>query len=523
MKKAKLFKTIKGKLIFDNSQDIAILKDLTRRWSSAYRYAYKRLLEGMSEKELRPLLMRLFRIDSWYSFCAIERAKWLIRSRKELGLSLRKIKFGGEKIFRKLQKRHINGKAYEELRKQWKERREGNLYSIGQAYFKGNKNLRIEVKDGNLFLRINIGTRKYIYARITSKGREDEIIDIALSGMAYSVGLSLENGEYHLRVTAEEKLPPIEITKANGVIGIDLNAYPHHMAWVEVDKYGNFLSYGEIPMPELSHGNANRRQHFAWDYVHKITDIAKEKGKAIVIEKLKMNNKGKRGDYSGRKNRRIRHEFPYKRLVEMLKITARRKGIEVIEVNPAYTSIIGTLKYAPLRMISKDIAAAYVISRRGLGLKEKVPKNYMEFIKSLSLEELYELREYIKEQVRNKNLREAHLRAINSLIQSLESESERVSKPLVGTSLNTQGESLNLWQVLKVVGLATLSPKASLRNVSVLKKLLLLREAFTKLLRSKSVETSDSEVSLRDLLLKVRGETRKGTAPVSGSGAIAYG
>jgi len=38
--------------------------------------------------------------------------------------------------------------------------------------------------------------------------------------------------------------------------------------------------------------------------------------------------------------------------------------------------VIGCLKYAPQRGLNKDIAGAYVIGRRALGFKEKVPKNY---------------------------------------------------------------------------------------------------------------------------------------------------
>jgi hypothetical protein len=55
-------------------------------------------------------------------------------------------------------------------------------------------------------------------------------------------------------------------------------------------------------------------------------------------------------------------------------------GIEIRKVNPAYTSVIGKLKYTPQFNIDKDIAAAFVIARRGLGFKEKLPKNYKELL-----------------------------------------------------------------------------------------------------------------------------------------------
>ncbi len=40
------------------------------------------------------------------------------------------------------------------------------------------------------------------------------------------------------------------------------------------------------------------------------------------------------------------------------------KGVEVIEVNPAYTSMIDMLKYAQQLNIDKGIVGAYVIGRR---------------------------------------------------------------------------------------------------------------------------------------------------------------
>jgi hypothetical protein len=47
-----------------------------------------------------------------------------------------------------------------------------------------------------------------------------------------------------------------------------------------------------------------------------------------------------------------------------------------VEVSPAYTSVIGALKYAPQFLLDKDRAAALVIARRALGFEEKMPKHY---------------------------------------------------------------------------------------------------------------------------------------------------
>jgi hypothetical protein len=54
----------------------------------------------------------------------------------------------------------------------------------------------------------------------------------------------------------------------------------------------------------------------------------------------------------------------------MLRAASFRAGIEVIEVNPAYTSTIGAVNHAPQRGISVHQGAAMAIARRGLGFSE---------------------------------------------------------------------------------------------------------------------------------------------------------
>jgi IS605 OrfB family transposase len=109
-------------------------------------------------------------------------------------------------------------------------------------------------------------------------------------------------------------------------------------------------------------------------------DLAIEKGKAIAIENLKKLKKGMRGDGKAELRKRL-HQWNAKKFLQKLKRVAMLKGVEVVEVNPAYTSVIGMLKYAPQLSIDKDIAGAYVIGRRALGFKEDTPENYEKLLK----------------------------------------------------------------------------------------------------------------------------------------------
>ena len=61
---------------------------------------------------------------------------------------------------------------------------------------------------------------------------------------------------------------------------------------------------------------------------------------------------------------------------------ALRNGFSVKTVNPAYTSVIGKLKYSKKYGISVHEAAAFAIARRGLELQEQVPQEIILLLKT---------------------------------------------------------------------------------------------------------------------------------------------
>ncbi|BCS80080.1 IS200/IS605 family accessory protein TnpB-related protein [Anaerocellum diazotrophicum] len=478
--------TIQAKLIFESSEDKKQVLDLMRRWTSCMRFAYKRLLEGWDRNTLKRELQGIFNLNSRYVDDAIMKARSILEACKQSGEDPRKVVFGGRQLFEKLKRRHINGKPYKKLKIEWQEKRKGNLYSKGDRSKKGNLNTRIEIDGDSTKLRINVGEREYVYATIqpgwkmkdgTYTDRNQLLQAISTCGEPYSAQLKLRNGVVYAYFAVEEVFPKPTITRANGVIGIDTNAYPKNVAWVETDEQGQLLGYGEIPMPELENSSFDKKEYYRWQYAHRIVQMAKGKQKAIVIESLNIQDRGRRGDFSGRKSRRIRHYFGYRLLLKKVKLLAKREGIEVIEVNPAYTSVIGILKYAPQFMVTKDIAAAYVIARRGLGLNERIPSNYMELLSRLDTSSLEELKEHVSKTVKNVRLRKKQHKEIEyvmRMIQSLGSEPGRLPEPLDGTSEGSRSRDYNLWRVLRVAVVTPLSPDRVLRDMSVLKSILVL-------------------------------------------------
>ncbi len=442
MQKAKI--TIQARLKV-KGEEKKILDDLMRRWSSCMRFAYKRLLEGKKRNELKRELRIKFNLNSRYVDDAILEAHSIINLSKELGFKPEKIIFGGRDLFEKLSKNHLSEKQKEMLKKEWKEKRQCNLYSRGDKSKNGNLNLRIFKEGERYHLRVNIGNKKWILLEpITSHKKWGLFESFLIQGVPYSVRVQRRNGRYYTYITFEVPLPKVEIGFESGAIGIDLNAFPSHIAWAEVSKDGNLISYGEIPTPHLFDGRKRKRDYWAWQYAHEVVRVALEKRKGIVLEDLKIKERGFRGDYTGRKSRRIKHNFSYRKLKEKIVHLARRYGIAVKEVNPAYTSVIGMLKYAPQLSLTKDIASAWVIARRGLGLSEGVPKNYRVFLQVAQV--------------------------------SPQRESGTVSESTYGRNSGTAGSlrrsPYNLWRVLRVAVLTALSPERSPRDLSPLKRLL---------------------------------------------------
>ncbi len=496
-----MFVSLQFKLELKKEDKQKLIK-LMRKQSSAIRVAYNMLKELEKEKTKNPhaqiyqRLRQLFPdLPTKYVDSAIYKAKQYPTDKP--------VVFGGKKLFEKLCKNHISGKAREKLKKQWRELRQGTLISIGSKSDKGNRLAKFEDLNGQLHLRITTGNREFIYAKVLrepSNSKDKWLTFMAMlleswktkNYFAYTVELKGREGEIYGSVSFELPMPEVKYTKENGVIAIDTNASPIHLAIAEVSKTGELVSYQTISLHHLLRLSQNSKDHQEWILAHQIVDLAIGKGKAIAIENLKKLKKGMRGDGKA-KLRKILHNWNAKKFLQKLKRVARLKGVEVIEVNPAYTSVIGMLKYAPQLNIDKDIAGAYVIGRRALGFKEDMPENYEKLLKDKAYLEFAlkryeerekELRELIEKESNEykRNALKSELKVVENakklltnLIQSLQSESSSCEgtngrNPERGRVAKTTLQSA--WQVLKVAFLFPILGKVLPRDLSPLKPVL---------------------------------------------------
>jgi IS605 OrfB family transposase len=501
----KLYITLECMLEFEKEEEKEKVLALMCRFSSATRYAYKRLLEGVAEKEIEKAIQEKHKLNARYVRDAVLIAKGILKSCIERGQNPKKLVFGSRELFEKLKKKHLTGKRRERLCQRWEERRYYYLYSRGEKSKNGNLNLRFVWED-SLKLRINLGNGEYVLAKVIRDAKRNNdrwidwtwrLLEAEKSGewFAYNVRFKVRNGKFYAQVSWEEKTVQPVITKAYGVMGIDINAYPFHLALAYVPTGGNLENFERIDLREMEGKTKNQREHIAWRIARQVIERALESGKAIVMEDLQKVPKGRRGDGLAKLRRKL-HKWVYRSVLEKIEVYARRMGVQLIKVNPAYTSIIGKLKYAPIYNIDKDVAGAYVIGRRGLGFEEKLPKNYRELLKDKEFlayaiakvdERINELKSELKKEKNEykKNALKGRIKRLRKYFELLLSytRDSGKSEPATQQAVNREmkpmrGRAMSLqksWQVLSVA-LAVLLATTCLewcRDHSPLKRVLI--------------------------------------------------
>ncbi len=215
------------------------------------------------------------------------------------------------------------------------ERKRLLLYSRGDKTKAGNLNLRF-VRDGdNWFLRINTGNRQWIKAKvIRSVKRENDkwinfiwnLTESELAGnyFPYSVGIGVKDGKFYANISYEDHIPEVKYTKENGIIGLDINASPFHIALANVSRDGNLMGYKSISLHELIGKTKNQREYLLWHIAYQVINYAKENEKAIAIENLKKVSRGYRGDGKAKLRKRLQ-QWSYKSLLNKIKSIGIKK------------------------------------------------------------------------------------------------------------------------------------------------------------------------------------------------------
>ena len=158
--------------------------------------------------------------------------------------------------------------------------------------------------------------------------------------------------------------------RAWGALGVDVG--PDRIGVVETDRVGNPVARKTIPLP-LYHKTRTQARAIIGEVAAQIGDWAVRCGKPVALEDLDFEGKKAELRERGKGLARMLSSFAYGALRESIHSRCARMGVEVIPVNPAYTSTMGVVKYTALYGLSGDEAAALVLARRAMTLGESLP------------------------------------------------------------------------------------------------------------------------------------------------------
>lgn len=309
--------------------------------------------------------------------------------------------FGSRHLFRAQFFLAKNGyKNHKEWLQCWELSREDSFFLLGSKDESGgNQSCTATIAaDGSLSLRIrlpNALTAKYgkhltlsglhfqcghqnIVAALQSCERRRQLQTLKdPQGLSYGLPISYrfkrdqKGWRVFVSVPVAKSLPVT--SSRQGVIGVDINA--NHLAVAEVDRFGNPVGKNSIPLNTYGK-NRNQARALIGKTCADIISYAKQTGKALVIESLDFQKKkAALKEHAHPAYARMLSSMAYTQIKGHLKAKGWREGVEVVEVNPAFTSVIGRIKFARRYGLSIHQSAALAIGRRHLKASEKIPRH----------------------------------------------------------------------------------------------------------------------------------------------------
>ena len=309
--------------------------------------------------------------------------------------------FGSKRLWRRQHDLEVNGYgSHEEWLSEWRDSRSDEFFVLGSRDETTGCQLCVAnvADDGALTLRLRMPDSlaerhgKYLLIENVRFAYGHDQVLAALQSNSEYVGYQRQHGEKEVRSTnlgqaisyrfkrdgrgwrvfvSTNVMDVTVLTdRRRGAIGVDLNA--DHLAVAETDASGNCPNAWRVPL--VTYGkSAHQAEALIGDAVASVVACAKEAGKPIVIEELDFRQKRAVLEGESRRYSRMLSSFSYGKVKAYFVSRGYREGVEVHQVNPAFSSVIGRVKFMERYGLSVHQAAALVLARRLLGCSEGIP------------------------------------------------------------------------------------------------------------------------------------------------------
>jgi IS605 OrfB family transposase len=180
-----------------------------------------------------------------------------------------------------------------------------------------------------------------------------------------------EDGEWRVFLSLDVSETAV-FSVADGAVGVDFNE--DHIAATVVDCHGNFVCCRRFDL-NLHGVKTLQARDMIRCVARDVVAWAKSLGLPIVGEELDFKKKKKAMGVLSAKRKRKLSSLHYSAWGQALRSRCLKDGVALRLVDPAYSSLIGRVKFAVSLGLSVHHAAALVIARRGMRLSERLPRS----------------------------------------------------------------------------------------------------------------------------------------------------
>ena len=293
--------------------------------------------------------------------------------------------YGSKKLFNAQHHLVENGyNSHEEWLADWRKKRGGRFFCIGKSTNGGGTMIKIRHVSGDnfkaivtlpRFMQSEHGQKLEIPFQVSEcrRRRQSSLLYALKQQKPITVQIfrrEHKQDNWYIHLTTYVQSVPVTTSFENGCIGVDFNRDSVEWAYVLAD--GNIKDKGKLSFVWKGF-SSGQRQVVMRDLVAKLTDMAFEKQCPIAIESLDFSKKKAAMSEASRAYNLMLSNLATSTFKEALISRCSRYGIGLHTIDPAFTSVIGMIKFMPKYGLNSGTAAAMTIARRAMGMSERAP------------------------------------------------------------------------------------------------------------------------------------------------------
>ena len=335
-----------------------LLKIIRQQQSCAIHSAYNRFKENKTLKEVNYYIKNLNginKLNSWMLYSATNKASQYPRNKTVI--------FGGKQNLIDYNKKKIT-------KEEFKDKRLNNFISVGESNQNGNRLFKLDTDNNKMIFKFE---HKNHFKLILPKIRKNYLEKLKYLQHQCELKLqpfTVELNDEFIFISFESQKQLIKNLIKNRIFSIDMN--PNEIGWsiLQFDNKDEFkiIDSGIIDNSKLNDDkettnyNTNKRRYECFQVSKFLVEKSKHyKCEKFVLEDLIVASKNHQ---KGRKfNRLVNNNWNRRRFVLNLNKWCDIFGIEMIKINPSYSSFVGNVVNG--KEFPDPVCSAIELGRRG--------------------------------------------------------------------------------------------------------------------------------------------------------------